>query len=305
LTNALLVECMHVSMHVRVYIAECCVGSNSLMHTRLQALEALRTFTSPLALALEDAELANLAKTIRLFSVSPNTPLAPLYKQDQGAHAGWGPFGTSAFLLIDGEISVRVRSEDSEGAAEREVLRMTERGESVGEFTLCTGTARTHSAYACGGSTVGLISQENWESAVQRRGQVVAELENIAQQFKHGGAKVMIEPKVVSVKVTHSLKLRRSNLLKMLTDSELEYIASAANVREESKESVLVRQGEEGNSILVVVRGTLQVLMAFAQGDEPREVCGCRVVNRFAFVCLCMYMYVCYASCCPINMANM
>jgi CRP-like cAMP-binding protein len=242
------------------------------IHTHTQVLEAMRSFRSPLFLAMEDSELEHLAQYCRIFTVSPHVPTATLYRQEQGSYTGWGPFGASGFLLLEGEISVCVAIDDVENSVEREVMRMTETGDSVGDYTLCTGHSRTHSAYAHGGSTLCLVSSEAWDATVHRSGEVAAELAAIEDQYRRGGGKVTVEVKVISMKVTHSLKLRRSNLFKMLTDAELEYIASVADVHENVVGQTLVNQGETVESIIVVVRGTLKVLMAFSKDEEPREV---------------------------------
>ncbi len=265
-------------------------------YTHTQVLEAMRTFRAPLSLAMEDSELEHLARYSRIFTVSPHVPIATLYRQEQCSHIGWGPFGSSAFMLLEGEISVRVAVDDVENSAEKEVMHFTENGDIVGDYTLCTGHSRTHSVYVYGGSTLCLLSKEVWDAGVHRSGEIAVELAAIEDQYKRGG-KVAVEVQVMSMKVTHSLKLRRSNLFKMLTDAELEYLASVAQVRENISGQTVVNQGEKVESIFIVVRGTLKVLMAFSRDEDPREValniaCMCVRIHIYVYVCIYIYIYI-------------
>jgi predicted kinase len=64
---------------------------------------------------------------------------------------------------------------------------------------------------------------------------------------------------VTNARVLHALRLRRSNLLKLLSDTELEFLAVVSETLVERRGRVLARQGAEGDALYVVVRGQLKV----------------------------------------------
>lgn len=49
---------------------------------------------------------------------------------------GWGAFGRSAFLLLAGEISVCMLTSEHMDDGEKEVVRLSEEGDTVGEASL-------------------------------------------------------------------------------------------------------------------------------------------------------------------------
>lgn len=71
-------------------------------------LDALRSFRSTISLCLEDHEIENLAGSVRLLTCPPDcgmpAPIATLFRQGDSDETGWGVFGRSAFVLLEGEV---------------------------------------------------------------------------------------------------------------------------------------------------------------------------------------------------------
>jgi CRP-like cAMP-binding protein len=62
-----------------------------------------------------------------------------------------------------------------------------------------------------------------------------------------------------------------------MQDQEIEYIGAKAKVKEARKGERIMRQGEEGEAVVVVVKGEFRVLVAFAEGEDEREVARLRL----------------------------
>jgi CRP-like cAMP-binding protein len=232
---------------------------------------AMATLNSPLMKVLTGREIENLSKVVSIMRVPQGMEL---YRQDDGPDTGWGPFGSSAFIVLEGEVSVTITfedgdeivSENGEDGKASEVARVLGMGESVGEMNLVTGAARTSTAVAATSCMLVEITHERFAHVVHR--DIREDLMTYLGQPKNGS----VEARVLSQRSQHAMRRRKSTFLKQLSDIEIDFLASVAVTRVEDKHTWIVRQDDWGDSAFVVLRGQLRVMVAFAEGEEFREV---------------------------------
>ena len=228
-------------------------------------MSAMAVQMSPLFKVLTPKEVDNLAKIV-LLSKFPKG--VTLFKQDDSQDAGWGPFGDSAFLLIEGELSVSIVHEGGENSGKsKEVARAMSLGESVGDMNLVTGAARTSTVMTETNCLLAEITRDQLTSVLQRdiRQQLMSLMANMKTAQN-------VEARVLSQRVQHAMRLRHSTLLKQLKDIELDFLASVAVIRIEDKGTLITEQDEWGDSCFVVLRGELRVLVAFSDSEDLREI---------------------------------
>ena len=68
------------------------------------------------------------------------------------------------------------------------------------------------------------------------------------------------------------MRLKQSTFLKQLSGIEIDFLAAVSKIRIEDKGACIVKQGEWGDSAFVVLRGQLRHMVAFAEGEDVREV---------------------------------
>lgn len=232
---------------------------------------AMATLNSPLMKILTGREIENLSKVVSILRLPPG---AELYRQDDGPDSGWGPFGDSAFLLLEGEVSVTITFEDGdelvadeeEASKAAEVARVLTMGESIGDMNLVTGAARTSSATTATACVLVEITRERFGTVVHR--DVREDLMSYLGQSQNGN----VEARVLSQRSQHAMRRRKSTFLKQLSDIEIDFLASVAVTRVEDKHAWIVKQDDWGDSAFVVLRGQLRVMVAFAEGENFREV---------------------------------
>ena len=232
---------------------------------------AMATLHSPLMKVLTGREVENLSKAVSILRLPSGVEL---YRQDDGQDGGWGPFGDSAFIILEGEVSVTITFEDGdelvaeeaeEGKA-AEVARVLTMGESVGDMNLVTGAARTSTVVTATACTLIEITRQCLARVVHR--DIRQDLMSYLGQPQNGN----VEARVLSQRCQHAMRRRRSTFLKQLSDIEIDFLASVAVTRVEDRHTWVVRQDEWGDSAFVVLRGQLRVMVAFAEGEMFREV---------------------------------
>ncbi|KAJ1479711.1 hypothetical protein T484DRAFT_1813332 [Baffinella frigidus] len=170
-----------------------------------------------------------------------------LWNQDDGPAWGWGPFGgESAFVLLAGDLQVLVLLEDGADVEEREVSRLVHAGETVGETSLLANLPRSSTVRTVGPCLVAEVSRAAMERAVDRP----------MSELAHGVLEFISER-------------RMEGLVVEIGSRFLSAISETVILKRHKR---IVRQGAEGDSMLVVVRGQLKVLLAFQEGEQPREV---------------------------------
>ena len=225
---------------------------------------AMATNKSPLVKVLTAKEVEHVSKAVTTISLSAGVQL---FRQDDGQETGWGPFGDSAFLVLEGELSVEITFEDGDKQGKPvEVARIMTAGESVGELNLVTGAPRTCTITTATACVLVEITRHQLSSSVHR--DVRNDLMSYMADPKNGN----VEARVLSQRTQHAMRLRQSTFLKQLSDIEIDFLAAVGKIRIEDKGTLIVKQGEWGDSAFVVLRGQLRVMVAFAEGEDFREV---------------------------------
>ena len=131
---------------------------------------ALGAFRSPLALMLEDDELDALAAVAGRPLALPDGFV--LFRQRDGPDRGWGPFGDSMLVLLEGELVALWAGDGGERAGPAseplEVMRLSEEGQSVGDFSVASGVPRTYTVKAAGRCVVVEVTRAALAAAVRR-----------------------------------------------------------------------------------------------------------------------------------------
>jgi CRP-like cAMP-binding protein len=225
---------------------------------------AMSTNKSPMVKVLTGKEVERLSKTVSTVNLPEGIQL---FRQDDGQETGWGPFGDSAFLVLEGELRVEITFEDGDKQGKpAEVARIMEAGETVGEMNLVTGAPRTCTITTATACVLVEITRHQLSSTVHR------DIRNDLMLYLAQPTNGNIEARILSQRTKHAMGLRQSTFLKQLSDIEIDFLAAVSKIRIEDKGACIVKQGEWGDSAFVVLRGQLRHMVAFAEGENVREV---------------------------------
>jgi len=264
-TQALVQLFQPQSSDLRTHILTRAVPYNFDSYKRINA--AMATLKSPLMKVLTGKEIENLSKLVSITTFPPDVELC---RQDDSQDSGWGPFGDSAFLVLEGELSVTITFEDGHDEVAKpkpiEVARVMTMGESVGEMNLVTGVPRTSTIMTATKCILVEIARHHLAAVLHR--DVREDLVAFLTQRQNGN----VEARVLQKRTQHAMRQRQSTYLKQLSDIEIDFLAAVANIRIEDKGTWIVKQDEWGDSFFVVLRGELRAMVAFAEGEDFREV---------------------------------
>lgn len=161
-----------------------------------------------------------------------------------------GDPGDGMYVVIRGRLRAVL---EQPGQAER-VLREMGPGESIGEIALLTGQTRTATVYALEDTTVAWLAKESFD-------QLVAATPTMAQQLQQALTAHIRRRQLRSVLQATRLFSDLDELLLRDLEAELSWVSLT------SGES-LIRQGEPGDCMYVIVSGRLRVVLEQAGQAE-------------------------------------
>eukprot|EP00439_Symbiodinium_sp_Y106_P080107 s332_g18.t2 len=157
-----------------------------------------------------------------------------------------------AYVIVEGSVNVFQEPDpetDPDGA--QVFVRPLTRGRLFGEFSMLWSTPRTRSVYVDQQQAVlGVLTQEVFRNLVVRN------------EMKERSRREAC--------------LRRSAMLETLDDEEIAQLADALQKKCFEEGEVIVRQGDTGNELYVVLEGTCVVTVETGSKDRDRDIQECK-----------------------------
>lgn len=199
---------------------------------------------------LRTTPLADLVSEDMLAAVAPN--LEQISVSESEVLINEGDPGDSMYLVHEGRL--KVVSKDREG--KEVVLNYLEPGRTVGEISLLTGERRTATVVAVEPSRLLRFTQEQFQELQQR---FPKEMELVTQRI------------VARLQQAHlSSALYASRLLSDMEDKVLHDLEAELELRLLTGGEVIVKQGDESDSLYIVISGRLRVVHDYGTADEKR-----------------------------------
>ena len=160
-----------------------------------------------------------------------------------------GP-GDCLYIVQRGQLNIVAQNED------REELHLSSAsvGETVGEIALLTGARRTASAYAIEPTRLLRLTKDHFDELKQNHQETAAQIsQNIVQK---------------QYQVLLDMTLRVSSLLENIDESVLQDLLDLLEITLLPSSKILVREGEESDSLYIVINGRLRVVRYQEDGSE-------------------------------------
>lgn len=206
------------------------------------------------AIFLATTELLRGTEEASLQAIATEMELLPLKAGDTLIRQG--DQGDSFYIIVRGRLrAVLQLTETTE-----QVLREMAPGESIGEIALLTGQARTATVYALEDAEVLRLAQTTFDRLATSAPAVAKQIEQkLLDQIRRRQLRT-------ALRTSHVFRLLDEALLRDL-EAEVTWVSLVSGEK-------LVRQGEAGDSMYVVVSGRLRIVQQRAEGMEHtlREV---------------------------------
>eukprot|EP00960_Hanusia_phi_P070707 767372-Hanusia_phi.AAC.1 len=170
-----------------------------------------------------------------------------LWKESEGERRGWGPFGDCVYVLVEGEVSVSIDLEDSEGQVE--VERTERRGEVLGLTIYQPHEERSFN----------LSSTRNCTLLELDKSLMTRVLEN---ETGRGTTRLSMDERVMRFRLRRAMYEKRSKLFKTLAPEELEFLIASCRIRHCKKEEIIASKDDDKHSMIIILRGDFEIVFS-------------------------------------------